>query len=401
MRPACLALAWLPAALSLGLPAPGTAADWPHWRGVNRDGKTEESLGHPEGLRQAWTAEAGIGFSSFAVVDGRVYTMGNAEETDTVWCLDAATGAVIWSHSYPCELDPKYYEGGPGATPSVTEEAVFTLSKKGHAHAYDPRDGRVLWSRDLMADHGLELPEWSFAGSPYVDGEVVMLNAGGAGIGLDRRTGATVWESGPEATGYSTPVPLPGAMGWPGGVVIFRKGFLSGVHARSGELLWTVPWKGLNATDPIVEGRDFLASSIGGSALWRLEEDGSASERWARKDYQNYFNPPVKSGDYLYGFDGTTHRPTRLVCVEWATGEERWGVEGHATGGLIQAGDLLVACDQGEIILFRPAPEGFDPVLRETVLPGKCWTAPVVSGGRIFARNAAGTVVCLEPVAAE
>jgi len=398
--PATLAI-WLLFLGSLGLAVPPSlpGVDWPHWRGPERDGKTSESLGGAEELRELWTAEVGIGFSSFSVVAGRVYTMGNENETDTVWCLDAATGETLWRHDYPCELHPRYYEGGPGATPTVSEGAVFTLSKRGHAFAFDAGSGRVLWQRDLVDDYGLELPEWNFAGSPYPVGDLIVLNVGGAGLALDRENGDTVWRSGPEVTGYATPVPMPEAMGRPGALALLRKEFLSAIDPFTGEIFWSAPYQSLNATDPVIEGRDVLLSSIGGSVLLRLETDGeTTSEVWARKDYRNYFNPPVKVGDHLYGFDGTTHNPTRLVCIDWATGEERWGVEGHATGGLILAGDLLVACDQGEILLFRPDPDRFDLVLRETVLPGKCWTAPVVSGGRLYARNAAGRVVCLEAV---
>ena len=59
------------------------------------------------------------GFASLAVSNGRVYALGNAEDRDTVFCLAADTGAVLWRHSYPCELQPLSYEGGPGATPAV------------------------------------------------------------------------------------------------------------------------------------------------------------------------------------------------------------------------------------------------------------------------------------------
>jgi len=376
------------------------AADWPHWRGVHYDGKTTEALGNVTGLTQMWTAEAGIGFSSFSVVKGRVYTMGNQDARDTVWCFDASSGKVLWSHSYPCELHPKYYEGGTSATPTVTDEAVYTLGKQGQVFAFHPETGAVLWQRDLRADYELELPEWHFAGSPYLakgkDGRnVLVLNVAAAGVGLDPLTGQTVWKSGPEATGYSTPVPLTADLGGSGIVALFLKKSMAGIEARTGRLTWSIPWTGLNATDPIVEGRDVLVSSIGGSALMRVEADGTAKEVWRRKDYQNYFNPPVKIGPHLYGIDGTTHRPTGFVCLEWTTGKELWREDGHATGGIIATADYLVLCDKGEIVIARPDPTKLDVVLRESVLPGTCWTAPVVAHGFIYARNAAGRVVCL------
>lgn len=378
-------------------PIPIRAEDWPHWRGPEFNGRSTERLGPVSSLREIWKAEVGIGFSSFAVVAGRVYTLGWQDGQEIVWCLDAASGAVRWRHGYAAELHPKYYEGGPGVTPTVTAEAVYVLGKQGQFVALDPETGAVLWQRDLKADHGLQLPEWHFAGSPWVHGDFVILNVGTSGLALDRHTGRTVWETGPEATGYSTPVPMPEALGGTEVVALFRKQSMAGVRAVDGKEVWSFPWKGLNATDPIAEGREILASSIGGSALKRRQPNGVWETVWERKDFQNYFNPCVKIGDYLYGIDGTTHRPTAFVCIEWATGRECWREPGHTTGGLVATADYLVLCDAGEIVLARPDPEGLAIVLRQAVLPGKCWTAPVVVDGRIFARNAAGRTTALVP----
>jgi outer membrane protein assembly factor BamB len=113
----------------------GQSEDWPNWRGPNFDGVTQETLPStlPDEPKVSWRTKVGVGFSSVSVSRGRVFTMGNADETDTVWCLDADSGRVIWKHSYACALDPRFYEGGPGVTPTVSGDAVYTLSKKGHA----------------------------------------------------------------------------------------------------------------------------------------------------------------------------------------------------------------------------------------------------------------------------
>lgn len=381
--------------------AAATAADWPHWRGPNFDGKTVETLGPMKSLTELWTAEVGIGFSSFAVVGERVYTMGYQQEKESVWCLHARTGATLWRHDYPADLHAKYYEGGPGVTPTVTAEAVYVLGKQGQAFALHPETGAVIWQRDLKADHALELPEWHFAGSAYCWGERVLFNVGSRGLALARQDGRTIWQNGGAATGYSTPVPMPAELGGKDVLALFLGKSLSGIAAADGREVWTLPWKGLNATDPITDGVDILVSSIGGSALKRRRADDGWDTVWERKDFQNYFNPSVKIGDYVYGFNGTTHKPTTLMCMEWATGRECWQEPGHATGGLFATADYLVFCDKGEIIILRPDPTKMDLVLRQTVLPGKCWTAPVVAGGLIYARNAAGRVVCLQPQAAD
>ena len=83
----------------------------------------------------------GTGFSSFSVSQGRVYTMGNTNNTDTIFCLEAGTGKVVWQHSYPCPLDPKNFEGGPCATPTVADGRVYTFSRKGELFCLDAAKG--------------------------------------------------------------------------------------------------------------------------------------------------------------------------------------------------------------------------------------------------------------------
>src|SRR5438105_4650276 len=90
--------------------ANGAAADWPQWRGPNRNGISSEPVNFgwpPEGPAVLWRASIGTGFSSFAVAKGRVYTVGNTNEQDTVWCFDARTGKEIWKHSYAAKLGPQ------------------------------------------------------------------------------------------------------------------------------------------------------------------------------------------------------------------------------------------------------------------------------------------------------
>ena len=107
------------AAVLFVVASPAKGEDWPFWRGPNHNGVTREDLPAdlPHKLPILWTKKVGIGFSSFAVAGNRVLTMGNEDEKDSVWCLDAVTGDTIWQHDYGCELDPLYYEGGPGGTP--------------------------------------------------------------------------------------------------------------------------------------------------------------------------------------------------------------------------------------------------------------------------------------------
>lgn len=384
-------------AVALGMITPVLAEDWPNWRGPRFDGISRETLpaSLPDALEVAWTAEVGIGFSSFAAVGDRVLTMGNRDERDTVWCLDARTGEVVWKHTYDCELDPLYYEGGPGATPTVHGNSVFTLSKKGHAYCLDLDTGEVVWSRDLVADYEFALPEWSFAGSPFVSEDRVILNVGRGGVALDRETGRTIWKGSRETAGYATLVPI----GERSHLLFSAKSLLD-LEISDGKIHWEFPWKSsrdVNAADPVlVGGNQIVLSNSNGTVLLKPGSSGSAPEVvWENKDLKWYFNPGVFLGGYLYSLHGTTHRPTELTCTDAMTGESVWAEEGFGSGGLVAVGSTVVLFDLGTLTLFEATPRGFEPQLQQKVLEGKCWTAPVVANGRIFVRNASGAVACL------
>jgi outer membrane protein assembly factor BamB len=57
------------------------------------------------------------------------------------------------------------------------------------------------------------------------------------------------------------------------------------------------------------------------------------------------------------------------------------------------AGGKLIVLDRGELIVAEATPDRFTPLARAQVLGGKCWTVPVLAGGAIYGRNAAGHLV--------
>jgi outer membrane protein assembly factor BamB len=397
---------WLAGALLLG-GALGlwnaSGADWPWWRGPERNGISREtgwSARWPAaGPKVLWRASVGVGFSSFAVREGRVFTLGHANNTDTVWCLDAQTGAVRWKFSYPAKLDANFYEGGPSATPTVAGERVYTLSKRGVFLCLEAATGRLVWSNNIMESLKAEKPTWGFAGSVVVDGELCLLNAGSSGAAFDKETGQLRWFSGTEAAGYSTPVPFD--LNGERVMALCLKQDVALVRVRDGHVLWRHPWKtewDVNAADPILsEGRLFISSGYNhGGAL--LDIRGEApTVLWENKNMRNHFNPCVLLDGYLYGIDGDANRPdTGLKCIRLADGSARWGQK-TGMGGLIAAeGKLIVMTEKGELLIAAASPEGFKPLARAQVLGGKCWTAPVLAEGKIFCRNSQGNVVCLD-----
>ncbi len=374
--------------------------DWPQWRGPNRDGVSAEIINTnwgAEGPRVIWRASVGTGFSSVAVSDGRAYTMGNTTNEDTVWCFEATKGKSLWSCSYPARLDPQWYEGGPGATPTVNDGQVFTISKWGDVFCFNAKTGSIFWRRNLR-DNGLKPNRWGFAGSPLIWRNLVILNAGAAGVALERNTGRIAWCSGTNAAGYSSPALC--RVNGRETVLIFAAKHLVGVNPATGKELWRQFWEtgwDTNITDPILWRENiFISSFTRGCALLRLK-DGTPDVAYDSKVLHNHLSPGIAVGEYLYAFNGEAKTDTDFRCVHLPSGRLLWTRKDPAFGSVIRAGELLLLLSgKGELIAAQPSPEGLKVVTRAQVLTGTCWTPPALANGLLYIRNAKGELRALQ-----
>src|SRR5206468_4472693 len=99
------------------------------------------------------------------------------------------------------------FDGGTTGTPTVDGDQVFTFSRWGDLFCLDAASGKVIWSRNIQKDAHARVPTWGFSGSPIVHENLLMLNAGEAGMALNKGTGQTIWQSANKEGGYSTPLP--------------------------------------------------------------------------------------------------------------------------------------------------------------------------------------------------
>jgi outer membrane protein assembly factor BamB len=381
------------------------AADWPNWRGPDHNGISAESAWAArwpaEGPKQLWKAAVGTGFSSIAVSGGRAYTMGNQNDADSVFCFDAATGDLLWRQFYPCPKDPHYYEGGPSATPTVEGGRVFTWSKKGDLFCFDAVSGQVIWKKNLAGEIGAAAPTWGFASSPYIAGNILLLNVGTAGAAVDKTTGKTLWSSGADAAGYSTPVPA--SFGGQAAVVLMAKDAVVGLDFTSGKPLWRFPWKAafdINVADTIIAGQKvFVSSSYKGDCALLQVKDGAAEVLWQNKELANQINSSVLLGGFLYGVDGPAGPAPNatLKCLDFQTGAVKWTFKDLGGGSfMVAAGKFIALSDKGELMTAEVSPAGFEPISRTQVLGGRCWTPPVLANARIYCRNAKGDLACFD-----
>lgn len=381
------------------------ADDWPVYRGPQHNGISDEVAWQSDwdeaGPKLLWRASVGTGSSSVVTANGRAYTMGNQGEQedrqkDTVYCFDAETGDVLWKHSYPCPLLPKYYEGGTLATPTVDEGVVYTLSKLGDLFCFQASTGEVLWQKQLNRDLGFSLPTWHFSGSPLVVEDKVILNVGSAGVALNKHTGALIWENGKDVCGYATPVPA--TVDGHKCVVLCGADSVMGVGVDDGHLLWRYPFFNKHkatTADAVVRGDEVFASCAYGRGCVKIRiADDRATQLFDSTVMRNFQSCSVLWKGCLYGFD-----EARLKCLDFNSGSERWGEGQMGRGSLSMSvdGRMIVMSDRGEIVIARVNPDSFDCLARAQVLPrSMCRTVAVLSNGRIYARNARGDLVCLD-----
>lgn len=389
--------------IALGMLVPlARADDWPQWRGPSHDGVSRETAWADQwpadGPRIIWKANVGIGFSSFAVAQGRVFTAGNSNNTDTIYCLSSSTGKVIWQHSYPADLGDKFFEGGTTATPTVDGDHVFTLSRWGDIHCFDSATGRVIWSKNAHQETGVRIPGWGFGGSPLVFKNLLVLNVGQAGLALDKDTGKILWQSASKDAGYSTPVPMQFNGQWYG-LLGTGQSYLA-VNLLTGAESWRVHWVtqyGVNAADPVIDGdRVLISTGYGKGAMLLKVGAGEPQMIWKSKALRTQLNPAVRIGAYLFGIDADGEAGT-LKCIEFATGAQKWAEPVIGLGSLMAAdGRLIILSERGELMIAPATPDRFKITAKSHVLGGKCWTVPVLANGYVYCRNAHGDVVCLD-----
>jgi len=392
------------------------AEDWPHYLGPNFDLKPAVKQFTATSATKVWDAKVGTGMCSVTVADGLLYTMGNdgkkgedkAKAKDSVYCFDARTGDQKWTFDYQCVLKPNLHPGGPSSTPTIHQGKVYTISKEGHIFCLDAKTGDKIWEASAE-QYQPRRAWWGFAASPTIIGDVAIYNAGDRGLALNKNTGDVLWKSEASVVAYASPKPLPAAMfNRPAVALLTNREFLvldpaTGKSVATYKKTWQEK-SNCNGTTPyIYKGQIYLVHSAHG--LSRLSLNGDKfTQDWLSKDakYPNEwfaFNTHVIHNGNIYFL--TKHdKPGRagLSCVYAETGKRKSFDDKYAFGNLLGVGDkLIMLSETGELIWGELGDASFKETYRQKILDGKyCWSKPVLIGDVLYARNAEGTVVCLE-----
>ena len=395
----------------LGLPSlraaddkPVKPGDWPQWRGPRRDGVSAETgvlTDWPKGgPKVLWNAKASAGYSSFAVADGKAFTLLQDGDDEALVCWDAESGKELWRSKYSGKFTNNFGDG-PRATPTVEGDFVWTVGGEGELACWKTKDGAPVWRKNLLKEFQADNLTWGVSFSPLVEGDLLITNPGGKGnsvVAFNKKTGDKVWGVLDDVAGYSSPV-VTNAAGVRQ-VIVFTGKRLVGLAPKDGKLLWEYPWEteyeANVATPVVVDDYVFISSGYGkGCALLKIDKEGDglkAKRVYENADMCNHFATCVLYKEHLYGFND----PGILTCLELRTGKVAWSQRGFAKGSLTVADGLLIVLgEHGKLAVAEATPRGYRQKAGCQPLHGKCWSVPVLANGRLYIRDEE-QILCLD-----
>ena len=406
-------------------PAVGAAAkgvmnaDWPQFRGPNRDGKSTET-----GLLKTWPAEGppllrtidvGTGTGSPAIVKDRIYIPGAKKRDGFITCLNL-DGDQQWQ----VPIGPVSAGGGtdfgPASTPTIENDILYFSTDGGVVMALDTRDGHELWKVDTHKKFAGHVAAWGHTESVLVEGDKVIVTPGGPNacmVALNKKTGETVWKT----EGLSDPCGN-------GSIIAFEfagQRLLATVTGRSlvcvaakdGKFLWRYDrpstWYpphaggaeaggGHNVSTPFfVDGLlGAFNIHVSGGAL-RLSAEGGevkAEQVWDSHALWPKASSYIPVDGYLYGC-GLPGNGAAFTCVELATGKTMFYKADNDTGGPFVYADGMFYCtgfrSGPNVSLVEQTPTGLHKAGRFKFF-GECISYPAISGGRLYLRPMNGKV---------
>jgi outer membrane protein assembly factor BamB len=384
--------------------SPIRADDWPQWRGIHRDARSDES-----GLLQDWPKGGpklvwkaiglGRGYSSVAVANGKVFTMGDLGAPvngEALIAVSASGGKKLWTAKVG-----ESWNDGPRCTPTVNGELVYALSPHGDLVCAQAVDGKIRWRTNLQKNFGGHMMStWGYSESPLVDGDKLICTPGGERatlVALNKKSGELIWKGpvrGGDGAAYSSVIAadINGERQY---IQFVGRGVV-GVSAKDGKYLWRFdkPANGTaNCSTPIVfDHFVFAASAYGaGGALADLGQGTKADVVYSTKHMKNHHGGMVLVDGYLYGANGGNGETPALVCLDFKTGEVMWEERKAGKGSIAYADGRLYYRDEGgPMILIEANPYKYVEHGRFNQPDRKgapAWQHPVIANGKLYLRD--------------
>jgi len=388
------------AALLVGAVSSAAAQDWPQWRGPARDGVAaafDVPASWPDMLQRHWSVEIGLGYASPVLIGDRLYLFTRQGDDEVMTALDAATGETLWRTSYaaPFNMNPSTarHRAGPKSTPTYSNGRLFAHGMTGTVTAYDAAGGEQLWQ---YPGTGLT-PLFHTSMSPLVVGDLVVVHVGGHNDGaltaFDVASGAVRWSWDGDGPAYGSPMLF--ELGGTRQVVVFTQEHFVGVSLETGTLLWsrpfTTPAVTTSQTPLLHEDLVIQTGRANGVTAFRVRPDGggwTTEDVWHTDEVGLHMTNGVINEGVLYGLSHLNSG--QYFGLDLDTGEVLWTSPPRQAenASLLRSGNTILSLeDDAELVVLAHSRSGFDPVQRYAVADSETWTAPTLTGNRLFIKD--------------
>lgn len=379
-------------------PLVATESDWVSFRGPHGDSVYN---GEPIAIdwdarppKQLWKRPIGPGWSSFVVVGKCLFTQEQRDKLEVVAAHDINTGEPIWEFSEEARFEEYVAGPGPRATPLFHDGKIYVVGAKGSVNCLDAATGKPVWRAEMVGKE-VKTPEWGFSSSPIAVEDTIVTLPGKpddhAVVAFDANSGEKKWSAAKGEHSY-TSAHFATLCGVPQ-VLAFTSAGLMAIKPEDGKILWKYDWDlktVARCVQPYVEGDTVVISTFMGNDMRKLKvnKDGdkwSTEVLWQSTDLKPYYNDMVVQDGFAYGFDNKI-----FSCIDLKDGKRKWKGGRYGNGQVLllaKQKKLLLASEQGEVILLEANPEKLVEVARFKAIEGKTWNHPVVAHGKLFVRN--------------
>lgn len=383
-----------------------SAAAWPDWRGVHRNGRVPSLPAKlPSSPKIIWRKGAVLGgLAGLSVSDDRVLVAERdlADEKDVYRCFNAADGELLWRVSFTARgnLD---YGNAQRASPVIHNGRAYLLGAFGNLRCVEMTDGKVVWERSLMPEFGATLPTWGTCSPPLMVDPLLIVNPGSANASLaalDLATGHTRWTSPGSPSSYSAFIS--GTFGGRKQIIGYDEHTLGGWDPQTGRRLWQLvpPVRGdFNVPTPIAVGDGVLVSTENnGTRFYQFSDSGKIIQKPVAHcaELAPDTSTPVVTNGRVFGANHES-----IYCLDAKTLQPIWHLDEDNLGdhaSLIADDErVLVTSLRGELILLDARADE-SPVLSRMKLfedDFEVYAHPALVGSRLYTR-AGDYVMCID-----
>ena len=385
-------------------PSAVPSPQWTQWGGPNRNFQTQASglkdTWPAAGPRVVWKRAIGEGYSAPVVENGTLYTLYGKPKQEFVFAANAETGATIWEHQTPMtfQSDAPELGNGPYAAPLLVGDRLFTTGVAGRVQCLDKKSGKLIWTQELLTDHGGSRMMYGYASSPVAFRDTIILPVGGRGksvMAFQQADGKVAWARHDYGNVYSSPI-LIDLQGLEQAVVLMD-GALIGLNPHNGDLQWQVPFRAdysIAIATPVWGPGNLLFISAeynAGAKVVELQRNGqqtTARELWSSNRLRLHHGNAMRIGDAIYFSSGGKGSQAILSAVDARTGNILWQERSIQKATFVWADNKLVTLAQdGTLMIAQPSPQGFKISAKASLLTELSWTPPVLVGTRAYLRD--------------